>query len=45
MYFKIRNHMANTLLEQAGRFLEPGVEFASFMGHSLELRHAVILSN
>lgn len=32
------------LLKQAGRFSEPGVEFASFMGHSLGLRHAVILS-
>lgn len=44
VYFKIRNDIAKMLLEQAGRFSEPGVEFASFMGHSLGLRHAVILS-
>lgn len=43
MYFKIRNDIANMLLEQAGRFLEPGVEFASFIGHSLGLKHAVVL--
>lgn len=44
MYFKIRNYIAKMILEQAGRFSEPGVEFASFMEHSLGLRHAVIFS-
>lgn len=32
MYFKIRNYIAKVLLEQAGIFSEPDVEFASFMG-------------